>query len=66
MKIRVIAIRFLVSLNKYIYMYDVYNDKYNEMYKILGYSNRQLVAMVGHLDKTLSSAGIWGDFAPGY
>ena len=31
---------------------------------ILGYSNRQLVAMAAILNKKISSAGIFGDFSP--
>ena len=33
---------------------------------ILGYSNRQLVAMAAILKKKFSSAGIFGDFSPWY
>ena len=36
------------------------------MYFILGYSNRQLVARASILNKKKSSAGIFGDFSPGY
>ena len=32
---------------------------------ILGYSNRQLVAMAAILNAIFSSAGIFGDFSPG-
>ena len=34
-------------------------------YTILGYNNRELVAMVAILNKKFSSAGIFGDFSPG-
>ena len=40
-------------------------DKYQQIYMILGYSNRQLVAMAAILNKKLSSTGIFGDFSPG-
>ena len=35
-----------------------------KIYMILGYSNRQLVAMAATLNIKISSAGIVGDFAP--
>ena len=34
-------------------------------YMILGYSNRESVAMAAILNKIYSSAGIFGDFSPG-
>ena len=34
-------------------------------YTILGYNNRELVAMAAILNKKNSSAGIFGDFSPG-
>ena len=41
-------------------------DKYQEIYMILGYSNRQLVAMAAILNNKISSTGILGDFSPWY
>ena len=41
-------------------------DKYQEIYMLLGYSNKQLVAMAAILNKNVSSAGIFGDFSPWY
>ena len=40
-------------------------DKYGKKYMILGYNNRQSVAMAAILNKKLSSTGIFGDFSPG-
>ena len=34
-------------------------------YTILGYNNRESVAMVAILNKKISSSGIFGDFSPG-
>ena len=34
-------------------------------YMVLGYNNRQSVAMATILNKKISSAGIFGDFSPG-
>ena len=41
-------------------------DKYFKECMILGYNNRQPVAMAAILNKTFSSAGILEDFAPGF
>ena len=40
-------------------------DKYWKKYMILGYKNRESVAMAAILNKKISSAGIIGDFSPG-
>ena len=40
-------------------------NKYWKKYMILGYNNRQSVAMVAILNKQNSSSGIFGDFSPG-
>ena len=38
---------------------------YDKYYIILGYNNRQSVALAAILNKKFSFAGIFGDFSPG-